>query len=294
MIAGCAAPPPPPPPPPTLQEQCLRLIDGFDGEVGFYVRDLGTGETAAHRADEAFPTASMIKVPILLTVFDALERGDLRYREPLTYTRDRRYPGEDLLGSFADGEKIDIARLCLLMITMSDNSAALWLQELCGTGTAINAWLAGHGFAVTRMNSRTPGREDAQHRYGWGQTSPREMAELLVRIRDRCAVSPAADEEMHRILTRSFWDGEALDALPPSVQVMSKQGAVDHSRSEVFLVHAPSGDFVACLITKDQADTSWEDDNAGFRLLRAFAKTCWDHFEPDHRWAPAPGHERYR
>ena len=62
------------------------------------------------------------------------------------------------------------------MITMSYNTASLWCQHLAGTGTAINQWLEKHGFIHTRVNSRTPGREFARSRYGWGQTSPREMA----------------------------------------------------------------------------------------------------------------------
>ncbi len=83
----------------------------------------------------------------------------------------------------------------------------------------------------TRVNSRTPGREANRSRYGWGQTTPREMARLLVMIREEKAVSPAASQEMYRHLTRSYWTGEALSVLPPWVQVASKVGAVDRSRS---------------------------------------------------------------
>ena len=154
----------------------------------------------------------------------------------------------DRLGSFADGEPITLDKLAFLMITTSDNTASLWCQELAGTGATINAWLQGQGFEQTRVNSRTPGREDARARYGWGQTTPREMAELLVHIRDRALVSPAASEEMARALGRIYWDGEALASVPPTVATMSKQGAVNASRSEVVLVHA-------CLLyTSDAAD----------------------------------------
>ena len=71
---------------------------------------------------------------------------------------------------------------------------------------------------------------------------------------------------MQRILSRSWWDGEALSVLAPSVAVMSKQGAVNRSRSEVFLVQGPSGEFVACLITKEQAEKS-EMQNIIIRAL---------------------------
>ena len=277
-----------------LEAQLEALVAPFDGDVGIYVRHLPSGQSVALRADELFPTASMVKVPILAALLERLERGELGYHDKLTYTKDRLYAGEDLLGSFGEGEPITLDKLAFLMITTSDNTASLWCQELAGTGVAVNQWLQANGFEATRVNSRTPGREDARAAYGWGQTTPREMAELLVGVRDRALVSPAASEEMARALGRIYWDGEALSAIPPDVATMSKQGAVNASRSEVVLVHAPHGDFVFCVITKNQADESWGHDNEGFVLLREVAATLWEHFEPGRPYRPADGTSRYQ
>ncbi len=277
-----------------LQRRLAAAVAGFRGTVGVYVRHLPSGRTAAVRADELFPTASMIKVPILVGTFDAIERGALSYRQELTYTDSLRYPGEDLVGALADSATLSLSKLALLMITTSDNTAALWLQHLAGTGTAINAWLDAHGFRATRVNSRTPGREADRERLGWGQTTPREMAELLVMIREGRAVSRAASEEMYRHLTRIHWTGEALSQLPPWVQAASKQGAVNRSRSEVVLVNAPSGDYVVCVITKEQVDEGWEPSNEGYVLLRRVSALLWEHFEPAHPWRPAEGAERFK
>ncbi len=281
-------------PDPALQRKLENAVQGFKGEVGVYVRHLGSGQSAAIRADELFPTASMVKVPILIGVFDAIGRGELDYHADLKYTESLLYPGEDILGSFKDGSAITLSKVVMLMITTSDNTAALWLQALAGGGTAINLWLDSNGFRSTRVNSRTPGRERDRELYGWGQTTPREMSELLVRIRERRAVSPAASEEMYRILTRIYWNGEALSQIPPTVQAASKQGAVDRSRSEVVLVNAPSGDYVFCAITKNQVDESWKPDNEGYVLLRTVSALLWRHFEPKQPWSPAPGSERLK
>ncbi|MFN3240953.1 MAG: serine hydrolase [Planctomycetota bacterium] len=277
-----------------LGERLAERLAQFDGEVGIYVHHLDNGQTVAIDADRTFPTASMIKVPILGALFDRIERGELGYRDKLTYTADRLYAGEDLLGSFADGQPITLDKLAFLMITTSDNTASLWCQELAGTGTAINAWLQQNGFEGTRVNSRTDGREADRKRYGWGQTTPREMARLLVLIRDRQLVSPAASEEMARCLARIYWDGEALAPIPPDVATMSKQGAVSASRSEVVLVHAPHGDYVFCVITNGQRDRSWQHDNDGFVLLRDVSRILWQHFEPGRPYSPPAGTERYR
>ena len=269
------------------------IVIGFAGDIGIYVRHLPSGRTAAIRADELFPTASMIKLPILLTIMDRIDSGQLDYHGEQIYRDSLLYPGEDILGSFKDGEKIALSKLVMLMISMSDNTASLWCQRLAGTGTEINNWLAGHGFEQTRVNSRTAGRKEDWQNFGWGQTTAREMTELLVMIREGRAVSPAASEEMYRVLGNVYWNSEALSQIPPYIQAASKQGAVDESRSEVMLVNAPSGDYVFCVITNNQKDKSRDYSNEGFVLIRKISKLLWQYFEPESGWEPATGSEKW-
>jgi beta-lactamase class A len=270
-----------------LQSGLEKLVKGFEGDVGIYVRHLKTGKMAAINADTIFPTASMIKIPITIGMFNKIEQGQISYDSILTYKDSLLYAGEDILGSFKHHEKIALSKVMMLMITTSDNTASLWCQSLAGTGTAINDWLATNGFQHTRVNSRTPGRQNIWSKYGWGQTTPREMAELLVRIREGKVISPRVSERIYRNLIRIYWDSHALSQIPPYVQVASKQGAVDESRSEVVLVNAPHGDYVFCVITKNQKDTSWTKDNAGFVLLRSVSAFLWHYFEPESTWKPA-------
>ena len=267
-----------------------RLAEGFHGQVGVYVRHLPSGATAAISADSVFPTASMIKVPLLLTLYDRVERGELdlasiqRRPETLQY---QYVESTDVVGYMATGDSLPLSELAFLMLTVSDNVASLWIQALVGGGGAVNEWLAGHGFRDTRVNSRTPGREEARSVYGWGQTTPREIAAALVMIRQGRAVGPHASESMYRMLTNSYWKNEALSQIPPTVQVASKQGFVDRSRSEVVLVNAPRGDYVLAVITKDQADTTYAETNEGYRLIRAVSRAVYEHFNPDDPWRPA-------
>ena len=277
-----------------LQHELEEVVTGFHGKVGVYVRQLRTNRTAAINADSVFPTASMIKVAILAATYAAMQRGELHFSDTLVYRDSLLYPGDDILGMARDSARIELGRVIMLMITMSDNTAALWLQQLAGTGTAVNAWLAANGFDSTRVNSRTPGREPNRALYGWGQTTPREMARLLTMIREEKAVSPAASQQMYRALTRIYWNGEALSQIPPWVQAASKQGAVDHSRSETVLVNAPSGDYVFSVITKENADSSWAPSNEAYTLIRKISALLWRHFEPHHAWTPAPGAELFR
>ncbi len=277
-----------------LTQKLQSLVSGFKGDVGIYVRNLKTGKTVTINADSIFPTASMVKIPITIGVFEKIENGLLAYDSILTYYDSLLYPGEDILGSFKNGEKISLSKTLMLMITTSDNTASLWCQQLAGTGADINAWLEKNGYHHTRVNSRTPGRETNRSNYGWGQTTPREMGELLVSIREGKVVSARASERIYRNLIRIYWDGESLSQIPPYIQAASKQGAVDRSKSEVVLVNAPHGDYVFCVITKNQEDQRWVRENEGYVLLRNVSRILWQHFEPDSKWKPAAGMEAWR
>src|SRR5205809_3866225 len=133
-------------------------------------------------ADTVFPTASIVKVPILVGIMDKINHSELNYDSSLTYKDSLLYAGEDILGSFKNEEKILLKKIMMLMLTTSDNTASLWLQSLAGKGTRINAILDSLGLKYTRVNSRTPGRETNRNIYGWGQTTPLEMGKLFEMI----------------------------------------------------------------------------------------------------------------
>ena len=203
----------------------------------------------------------------------------------LIYKDSLLYEGVDILGSFKSGEKIALKKVIMLMLTTSDNTASLWLQSLAGTGTRINEILDSIGLKNTRVNSRTPGRENNRTSYGWGQTTPYEMGTLFEKIYRNQLFSPAACERMMRCLGRNFWDeNEAISQIPPYIEVFSKNGCVNAVRSEVLLVNAPHNPYIFCIFTKNNKDTSWKHDNEAWTLARKISKQLWDYFEPKDKW----------
>jgi len=266
-----------------------EAVSGFNGDIGIYVKNLKTGKIAVFNADTIFPTASIVKVPILLGIMQKLERGELVYDSTIIYRDSLLYAGEDILGSFKDGEKIRLKKVMMLMMTTSDNTASLWLQGLAGGGTSINQILDSLGFKDTRVNSRTPGREDIRKLYGWGQTTPREMGEIFERIYRNEIFSPAACDRMMRCMGRNFWDQEeAISVIPPYIEVFSKNGCVDQSRNEALLVNAPNNPYIFCIFTKNNKDRSWRKSNEAWTLTRKISTMLWEYFEPKDKWTPLP------
>jgi beta-lactamase class A len=270
-----------------LTAKLTEALKGFHGQAGVYVRNLKTNKVAAVNADTLFPTASMVKVTILCGLFDKINKGEIKFDQELIYRDSLKYDN-GVVGSFRDSTRISLPKVIHLMISMSDNTGSLWLQAMAGGGEAINKWLENNGFSATRVNSRTPGRKQGQAVYGWGQTTPREMAELLTMIRNGKAVSPAASERMYRYLGMQFWDGEAIAQVPPYIKTAAKSGAVNQAKSEAIVVHAPHGDYVFCITTKAQDDQQWNRNNEGYVLIRKISEIIWNHFEPKSKWQPLP------
>jgi beta-lactamase class A len=262
-----------------LQQQIENLTTGFKGDVGIYVKDLHTGKSVSINADSIFPTASMVKVPILIGIMDKLNKGELKYHQELTYKDSLFYAGSDLLASLKHNEKVELSKVIMLMLTTSDNTASLWLQSLAGTGTRINQILDSIGYSATRVNSRTPGREAGRDKFGWGQTSPKEMATMFEALANRTLLDTASSEKMLRLLGRNYWDEEALSQIPPDVFVASKNGAVNASRSEVMYVYGKNARYVFCICTKNNKDTSWELNNEAWELARKVSKLLWETYK---------------
>lgn len=262
-----------------LQQQIEELTRNFKGDIGIYIHDLKHDRTVSINADSIFPTASVVKIPILIGIMNKIHNGELNYHQRVTFTDSLRYrEGDDILSEFKDSSTIELSKVMMLMITISDNCASLWLQGLSGGGTTINQLLDSLGLKATRVNSRTPGREVNRNLYGWGQTSPREMATLMEQIILGKVVSKELSEQMLRILSRQYWDEEALSQIPAGVFVADKNGAVDESRSEVVYVNAKKNPYLVSIFTKNNKDKSWETTNEAWVLMRKLSALLWKYY----------------
>jgi beta-lactamase class A len=265
-----------------LQQQITELIKGFHGDIGVYVHDLKHNKTVAINADTVFPTASIVKISILIGIMNKIQHGELDYHQRLLYTDSLYYSeGDDILSAFKDSSSIELSKVMMLMLTISDNCASLWLQGLAGGGVTINSILDSLGYKDTRVNSRTKGRENNRSQYGWGQTTPREIATILQGIVEGKIISKEASDKMLRLLGRQYWDEEALSQIPAGVFAADKNGAVDESRNEIVYVNCKNNPYIFSVFTKNNADTSWQSTNEAWVLTRKISALLWQYFNKD-------------
>jgi beta-lactamase class A len=271
-----------------LEKQIADLVSGFHGTVGIYVHELKKDRVASFNADTVFPTASIVKIPIMIGIMDRIQNKELEFHQVMIYKDTIKYdPGEDVLASFKPDEKILLSKLMLLSISLSDNTASLMLQGIAGGGQRINYLMDSLGYLYTRVNSRTPGREKDREVYGWGQTTPREIAKLMEQIEKGEVLSKKSSDRMLRTLGRQYWDEEAISQIPPNIFVASKSGAVDESRNEILYVNAPNP-YIFSIFTKNNKDQSWEYNNEAWVMTRKLSALLFTYYNPGIHYEAAP------
>lgn len=177
---------------------------------------------------------------------------------------------------YKDSAETELSIMISLMLTYSDNVTSIWNQELAGGGVEINRIMDQLGLVNTKVNSRTTGREQLWRKYGWGQTTPKEIASLMHLIRSGKVFNPQLSDKMYRYLKNQFYNERSLSQIPAEIATASKTGSVDDARGEVVYVHAPSGDYVFSVLTKNNKDQSWTDEN---EAEKNYAKNSQHHLE---------------
>ena len=247
----------------SLRRALDSLVQAHHGVVGYSVVDIETGARLSSRGDETFPTASLIKVPILVTVHDLIAKGQLSPDDRLTVLRIDKVPGTGILQHLHDGMTITVADAAWLMATISDNTATNLLLDRI---IIRRVWdkMESLGLRNTKVHSKSFLRSssvamDSSVKYGLGVTTPNEMARLFELLARGQAVSPAADSTMLRALENGD-DYRMLQRFAGNARSARKTGLGDTVRTECSLFYLQHR-VVACVLTKDNADTRWILDN---------------------------------
>ena len=254
------------------------LADAHHGVLGYTVWNLDTGERLERRGDETFPTASLIKVPVLVTVFDLVEKKMLSLDDPLTVLRIDQVPGSGTLQFMHPGIAITVRDAAWLMTTISDNTATNLLLDRI---VIRRVWdkMEALGLPHSKVHSKSFSRAssvamDSSVKYGLGVTTPNEMAKLFALLADGKAVSPAADSTMLDFLDHNQ-DDSKLQRYVAGVRAPHKTGDTDAVRTECALFYLQSR-VVVCGLTKENVDHSYSVDGEGQMTLARIGRAVVD------------------
>jgi len=172
----------------------------YPGSLGVYVKHLTTGEEAGIRADDAFNSASVIKLPILALAMQQVDAGTRSLETRLTITAESKRGGSGILQGFDAGLQPTYRDVLSHMVITSDNTATDLAIAQVGGVDRVNAWIAANGggmqlfytvagvFAKAREPEYTANPRDAvanKKAYWLGEVTPRAVGRLLERLQ-RC------------------------------------------------------------------------------------------------------------
>jgi serine-type D-Ala-D-Ala carboxypeptidase (penicillin-binding protein 5/6) len=269
----------------SLASRLRPLIDAHEGQVAVAVKHLDTGEEFQHRADEPMPTASLIKVAVLVEAYRQAEAGRLDLDEAVTLRAEDKVPGSGILTShFSPGAKLPLRDCLRLMIAYSDNTATNLVLDRTGL-KPVNNTMERLGLPHTKIHAKVFRRNtsiapERSRKFGLGSTTAAEMVRLLDQLHRGELVSAEASGAMLEHL-HACQDADRLPKLlPDGARVAHKTGSVSAVRTDAGIVFTSSGPIAVCILTNENKDRRWTAENAGTLLCARVGKTIYDHFQP--------------
>jgi beta-lactamase class A len=248
-----------------------RIAAEAEGRVDVALRHLPSGRELRREAEAVFPSASVIKVPILVTAFAEVEAGRRRWDERFTVAAVACVEGSGVLRELHPGVEVTLQDLARLMIVVSDNTASNLLIDAVGLDR-VNEELAAHGCHRTRLGrkfydfaARDAGRENT--------CAAGELADLLARLEQGEIVSPAASAEMLAIMRRQAFTHKIPALLPPETPVAHKTGEITGVSHDVGIIYGLSGPLVLAVLTQ-----GCRDRIAAETVIRQVARAAYDAF----------------
>jgi len=232
-----------------FNERLRVLSDNYKAKVGIYIKDLKTGKTWEYNADRLFRSASLIKLPIMVGVFNLVKENKISLETELILTSKERVDGSGSLKWARDGTRITVLELVYRMVTESDNTATRMLVDHIGI-EYFKSYFKQIGLSYTNITEEgmnlTSGRVSKEN-----FTTPREMGYLLERIYKKDIVSRDMCEMMLDILKRNKSHSRIRKGIPTTWQVGHKTGLLRRSCSDVGIVFSPNGDYILCVLLDD-------------------------------------------
>ena len=267
-----------------LEARIAPLAKEHKGKVAVAVKHLKTGEEFYLAADEVMPTASLIKLPIMVETYWQVDEGTLKLDKTLTLTKADKVPGSGILTQhFSDGATFPLKDAVRLMIAFSDNTATNLVLDQIGI-PSTNTRMEKLGFKNTKVHAKvfkgstTSIDPERTKKYGLGSTTAREMVQLLELLDAGKVAGPEACQEMIAQLKTCDDKEKMTRSLPPGTVVAHKTGSVNAAKTDAGIIYTKGGPVALCVLTNENDDQRWVADNAAQVLIGRIAREVYDHY----------------
>ena len=233
-------------------EQAVKTYESH-GTIGVSVIS-PRGESWASRGDHQFPAASTVKIPIMIEIYRAIDRGTLALDDTYIIRSKDKSPGSGVLRHMQTGLQLSFGDLLYLMMSISDNTATNILIEVAGMDR-INATMRELGMTTSSLGRPMRGRLAVQgEQENWA--TPNDYTAVVKTILDGLAASPAACQAMLTTLTLQQ-NGRRIGRYVPTSKTYrwgSKTGSNRGVINDVGFIESPAGTMVIALYSLKLGD----------------------------------------
>jgi beta-lactamase class A len=269
-----------------LEAELRRIGAGTSGTWSAAVTDLTTGEHFGIDEDSVMPTASLIKVPILIALYQDVRDGRLALNQRTTYEEQHLCGGSGVLQHLAFGAEMTVRDAATLMIIISDNAATNMCIDLVGLDRLTRGWHR-DGYTNTHLYRRLGDRSAGLDPRKMNVSSAGDICRMMAAIASHEAVSPDLDEDMLRIMRRLNGRAELSHLLPwnemnmlPDPRdnwVAEKGGAfINGVRTGGAIFHSTKGHFAIAVFGEGMTAGRSDHESEGNRFLWDCGKAAWD------------------
>ncbi len=268
--------------PPALAEgvdEVLRHHGGRGVTIAVAYRDLGTGKSLLRNEHVKLHAASTMKVPVMVALFQAAGRGDLRLDQPVPiknefksivdgspFHLDPKEDGDpDLYKSL--GTEAPVDELMRRMIVRSSNLATNLLIELVGAPRVMERMreLGAEDLLILR------GVED-QKAYDAGRNNKVTAYDLMLVLSAVAEGRPESSDRMLDILKHQEWNEKIPAGLPPGTPVAHKTGDITKIHHDAAIVYPPGeSPYVLVVLTSGIADEKVAD-----QTIAEISRAVWE------------------
>ena len=273
-----------------LQSKIRSMASQHQGRLALYASNLKTGETIAIDPDTPVPTASVIKLPILVEAMQQVKAGKHTLADKIILQKDDIVLGSGILQFFDSPLTITLKDALTFMIIESDNTATNLVIDQVGIKN-VNDHAAEMGLKDTYLYKKvykpaTGPMPADQKKFGLGKTTAREMAKVMESI-VRCDLHEQrlCDAMLYMLRNQQYRNLvphyiETSDTSEGLSLIANKTGSLDEVRNDVAVIYSKNGPIIISAFTYDNADKSWNNDNAAELLVAHIAKAVMEAWSP--------------
>lgn len=258
-----------------LEKRIKNKIIAFKGEVGIVIKDLSSARVILYEQNKLFPSASLVKIPIMASCFYAVGNRKINLEEKISLKTTHKAPGSGLLKNMPVGREFTMRELIELMIAQSDNTAANMLIERLGYDY-INDSFKKLGLLNTNLSRRMMdfrNRKEGVENY----TTASDISYILEKIYRKELLNKDISRKCLELLKDQKIRDRIPAMLPANTTVAHKTGLERGICHDAGIVFTNNGDFLICVLVKHKYKTA----NQSKKFIARIAFLTYNYYQDE-------------